>query len=167
MNAPTSFVWGEGGAQLTPEAIAAQRRVAQAMMQQGSDFSPIRSPWQGMARVAQSLGAANAPGSASTLGSGGSGGGPGSGAGGGGTTGGAGKTNSGGGGGGGGTGATVAYGGSGGGAGAQCYVIINSPAASYTYAIGAGGTAGTAGTSGSAGGAGSAGYILVIEHYGS
>lgn len=47
------FIWGAGGAQMTPERIAAQRKVAEAMMAQGMDFSPIRSPWQGAARVAQ------------------------------------------------------------------------------------------------------------------
>lgn len=49
------FVWGEGGAQMTPEQIAAQRKVAEAMMERGMDYSPIQSPWQGGARVAQGL----------------------------------------------------------------------------------------------------------------
>lgn len=49
------FVWGEGGGQLTPSQISARRQLAQAMMAQGMDYSPIRSPWQGAARVAQSL----------------------------------------------------------------------------------------------------------------
>jgi hypothetical protein len=50
-----SFVWGDGGTQLTPEAIAAQRKVAQAMMQRGGDYSPVQSAWQGVARVAEGL----------------------------------------------------------------------------------------------------------------
>lgn len=50
-----AFVWGAGGAQLTPEQIAERRKVAAALMQQGSDFSPVRSPWQGAARVAQAM----------------------------------------------------------------------------------------------------------------
>jgi hypothetical protein len=32
-----------------------RRRIAEAMMQQGSDYSPIQSPWQGAARVVQGL----------------------------------------------------------------------------------------------------------------
>lgn len=50
-----AFVWGDGGAQMTPETIAAQRKVAQAMMARGGDYSPIASPWQGVARVAEGL----------------------------------------------------------------------------------------------------------------
>jgi hypothetical protein len=49
------FVWGPGGAQMTPESIAAQRKIAQAMMQRGSDYSPVQSAWQGAARVAEGL----------------------------------------------------------------------------------------------------------------
>jgi len=56
--------------------------------------------------------------------------------------------------------------GSGGGAGASCYAIINTPAGTYTYAIGAAGTAGTTGTSGAVGGAGALGRALIVEHYG-
>lgn len=52
---PAPFTWGAGGARMTPEAIASQRKVAQAMMQQGMDYSPIQSPWQGAARVAQAM----------------------------------------------------------------------------------------------------------------
>lgn len=50
-----AFVWGAGGAQMTPDQIAAQRKVAQAMMAQGMDYSPVQSPWQGVARVAQAM----------------------------------------------------------------------------------------------------------------
>lgn len=49
------FVWGPGGAQMTPESIAAQRKIAQAMMARGGDYSPIQSPWQGVARVAEGI----------------------------------------------------------------------------------------------------------------
>ncbi|MCA6114253.1 hypothetical protein J6524_04825 [Bradyrhizobium sp. WSM 1738] len=73
--------------------------------------------------------------------------------------------NTGSGGGGGGVNTTV-NGGGGGGAGGFVRAIINSPAATYSYAVGAGGTAGTAGTSGAAGGAGGSGFIQVTEHYG-
>jgi flagellum-specific peptidoglycan hydrolase FlgJ len=50
-----AFVWGDGGAQLTPEAIAAQRKVAQAMMARGADYSPVQSAWQGAARMSEGL----------------------------------------------------------------------------------------------------------------
>lgn len=72
----------------------------------------------------------------------------------------AGKTNSGG-GGGGGTQATTSF--QGGGGGAFCKFIINTPAATYTYAVGA---AGAAGTGTGAGAAGGSGGVWVIEHYG-
>lgn len=55
--------------------------------------------------------------------------------------------------------------GAGGGAGAYCEVIINSPAPSYTYTVGAIGAAGSAGTGGNAGLAGALGGIWVEEHY--
>ena len=44
--------------------------------------------------------------------------------------------------------------------------IINSPSATYSYTVGAGGSAGSAGTSGNAGSAGGSGGIWVTEHYG-
>lgn len=50
-----AFVWGAGGAQMTPDQIAVQRKIAQAMIQRGSDYSPIQSPWQGAARVAEAM----------------------------------------------------------------------------------------------------------------
>lgn len=70
-------------------------------------------------------------------------------------------------GGGGGAGNTTAgtAGGPGGGAGATVWAAIDSPAATYTYAVGAGGSGGGAGSSGSAGGAGAAGIIIVKEYY--
>ncbi len=69
------------------------------------------------------------------------------------------------GGGGGGSTAVTNGSGAGGGAGAYLEKIITSPAASYTYTVGAAGSAGTAGTSGVAGGAGAPGYIIVEEYY--
>jgi hypothetical protein len=83
----------------------------------------------------------------------------------------AGTANMGGGGGGGGTAsATFAVCGSvvpgpGGGEGEYVELVINSPAASYVYTVGPGGTAGAAGTSGYAGGAGGSGFIIVDEIY--
>lgn len=50
-----AFTWGAGGARMTQEQIAAQKKVAQALMEKGMDYSPIQSPWQGAARVAQAL----------------------------------------------------------------------------------------------------------------
>lgn len=70
----------------------------------------------------------------------------------------------GGGGGGSSTGASGPTGGAGG-AGEYVELFINSPAATYSYAVGAAGTVGTAGTGGAAGGAGGAGVVYVIEFY--
>lgn len=50
-----AFIWGDGGAQLTPTQIDAQRKVAQALMAQGSDYSPVQSWTQGASRVAQAI----------------------------------------------------------------------------------------------------------------
>jgi hypothetical protein len=41
--------------QYTPESLKLRRRLAEAMMKQGFDASPIQSPWQGLARIAQSM----------------------------------------------------------------------------------------------------------------
>lgn len=49
------FVWGPGGAQMTPEQIAAEKKVANALMMRGSDYSPVQHWTQGAARVAQGL----------------------------------------------------------------------------------------------------------------
>ncbi|SIO51219.1 hypothetical protein SAMN05443247_06906 [Bradyrhizobium erythrophlei] len=57
--------------------------------------------------------------------------------------------------------------GGGGGAAGGLDIIIPSPAASISYAIGAAGTPGAAGTSGLPGGAGAPGELIVEEHYGS
>lgn len=61
--------------------------------------------------------------------------------------------------------ASNSWGGGGGGAGGFIDAIIPSPAATYTYSVGAAGTAGNAATNGTAGGAGVAGYIEVTEYY--
>lgn len=54
----------------------------------------------------------------------------------------------------------------GGGAGAYCQAIITSPAGTYTYTVGLGGSAAGAGGTGGAGGtAGATGLIIVTEHY--
>lgn len=47
-----AFVWGDGGAQLTPEEIARQREVEDALLQRGVDTSPVGSWAEGLARVA-------------------------------------------------------------------------------------------------------------------
>ena len=73
------------------------------------------------------------------------------------------STNTGGGGGGGGANGAVPSG-SGGGAGGCVEHVIGSPAASYSYAVGAG-SSGATGTTGGASGAGAAGYIVVEEYY--
>lgn len=52
-----------------------------------------------------------------------------------------------------------------GGEGERAILVINSPAASYTYTVGAGGALGAAGTNGQAGCAGGSGVIFVEERY--
>lgn len=47
------FVYGQGGRRMTPDQIAREREIAQSMM--GVDYSPIASPWQGLARLSQNL----------------------------------------------------------------------------------------------------------------
>jgi hypothetical protein len=76
-----------------------------------------------------------------------------------------GAANSGAGGGGGGLSNVQANCGGGGGSGGFVDALISAPSATYTYAVGVGGTAGTAGTSGFAGGAGGSGIIIVEEIY--
>lgn len=49
----TPFQWGKGGRRMTPEQIAREREIATAMM--GIDTSPVYSPWQGLARVAENV----------------------------------------------------------------------------------------------------------------
>lgn len=123
--------------------------------------------------AAGNAGGVSVPSTASLGGLGGSGGG--SGILGGGGTGAAGAVNGnaatantgGGGGGGGQSTATPAYPGTGGGGGAACAAIINSPAATYVYTVGATASGAANGTNGGTGGTGAAGKIWVIEHYGS
>ena len=67
-----------------------------------------------------------------------------------------------GGGGSGGSGAASAGSAGGGGAGGYCRKLISSPSATYSYAVGAGGTAGSGGT---AGGTGAAGLIIVTAYF--
>ena len=55
--------------------------------------------------------------------------------------------------------------GSGGGAGGYLKVQINSPAATYSYGIGAGTSGGSGGSSGQPGGTGGSGVIIVTEYY--
>jgi hypothetical protein len=55
------------------------------------------------------------------------------------------------------------YAGAGGAAGGYLEAIIASPSATYSYAVGAGGTAGTGGAQN--GGAGGSGVIIVMEYY--
>lgn len=51
--AATTFVWGKGGRRMTPEDIMRERAIAARQMQ--TDYSPIQSPWQGLARVADQV----------------------------------------------------------------------------------------------------------------
>lgn len=75
-------------------------------------------------------------------------------------------SNTGAGGGGGGTSGTAnCFTGAGGGSGGYIEALINSPSATYSYAIGAGSAGGAAGTGGFAGGAGGSGIIIVEEYY--
>lgn len=55
--------------------------------------------------------------------------------------------------------------GQGGGGGGCVTALITSPAASYSYSIGAGGTSGAAGISGRAGGTGGTGVLVIKEYY--
>lgn len=75
------------------------------------------------------------------------------------------KAGTGAGGGGGGTSNNGGQCGGGGCAGGFVDMMVFSPAASFSYAVGAAGSAGTAGTGGFAGGAGASGYLIVEEYY--
>lgn len=57
--------------------------------------------------------------------------------------------------------------GGGGGGGEYVELNINSPAATYAYIVGPGGTAGTGGSGGGNAGSGAAGRIIIDEYYGS
>lgn len=50
-----AFVWGDNGAQLTPQDIEKRRTLADALVKSSMDYSPVASPWQGLARVAQGV----------------------------------------------------------------------------------------------------------------
>lgn len=50
---PEPFVWGKGGRRMTPQDISREREIAASLMQ--ADYSPIQSPWQGLARVAGNI----------------------------------------------------------------------------------------------------------------
>jgi hypothetical protein len=50
-----AFTWGDGGAAVTPDALAERRKLARVLMAQGSDTSPVQHWTQGAARIAQSL----------------------------------------------------------------------------------------------------------------
>lgn len=72
----------------------------------------------------------------------------------------------GGGGSGGGTGAAAnTFTGLGGGAGAYAESLITTPAATYFYAVGTGGSGGAAGTNGFSGGGGGDGTVVITEYY--
>lgn len=47
------FVWGRGGARLTPEQLAAQQSIARSMTQ--ADYSPVGSVWEGLGRFANNV----------------------------------------------------------------------------------------------------------------
>lgn len=49
-----SFILPPNGA-ATPDSVARKRKLAEAMLQSGLDYSPIASPWQGAARMANAL----------------------------------------------------------------------------------------------------------------
>lgn len=49
------FVWGQNGQPLTPDEISRRRAIADALMQNASDYSPVASWTQGAARVAQGI----------------------------------------------------------------------------------------------------------------
>lgn len=49
------FIWGDGGAQLTPEQIAKRRQIEDALLTRGVDTSPVGSWTQGLARVADAF----------------------------------------------------------------------------------------------------------------
>lgn len=44
------FLWGQGGRRLTPEEIARQRQIADALL--APDYSPVGHWLQGLARMA-------------------------------------------------------------------------------------------------------------------
>lgn len=55
MQTAAPFTWGKGGQRRTPEQVAIDSRVAQALMAEGSDYSPIGHWTQGLARLSQGI----------------------------------------------------------------------------------------------------------------
>ncbi|NTB01070.1 hypothetical protein [Agrobacterium tumefaciens] len=55
MAAEGAFVWGRNGRKLSPEEMAKQREIADAMMRKGMDYSPVGHWAQGAARVAEGV----------------------------------------------------------------------------------------------------------------
>jgi hypothetical protein len=49
------FVWGSAGARMTPDDVERKRKIAQVLMKEGSNYSPVQHWTQGLARVAQAL----------------------------------------------------------------------------------------------------------------
>lgn len=50
-----AFVWGSGGEKLTPDQIAARRKIAEQLAAKGGDYSPVQHWAQGLARVSSGL----------------------------------------------------------------------------------------------------------------
>jgi hypothetical protein len=50
-----AFTWGANGARMTPEDVAGQKKVAAALMQEGSDTSPFPTGTRGWGEVTQGL----------------------------------------------------------------------------------------------------------------
>ena len=50
-----AFVWGDNGAQVTPEDVSARRKLAMALREKGMDTSPVGHWTQGLARVISAL----------------------------------------------------------------------------------------------------------------
>jgi hypothetical protein len=55
MAAEQAFFWGRGGRKLTQDQIDQEKKVAEALMKQGMDYSPVGHWSQGLARVAQGV----------------------------------------------------------------------------------------------------------------
>lgn len=49
------FLWDRKGQKLSPEQISKQREIANALIKNGMDYSPVSSWTQGAARVAQGI----------------------------------------------------------------------------------------------------------------
>lgn len=49
------FLWGAGGAAVTPEQVARQREMAALLMREGANYSPVGHWTQGLARMAQGI----------------------------------------------------------------------------------------------------------------